>query len=418
MLKKAHAKLQASNRTFDRVEALCFEVVAPRFLSPQPFAIKGYFQFKSDPAALFFGVAKEFGSINSDILDQLPKSAKLYGGMRFDSQRDASADWKAFKKKRFFLPRFEIIENRFCINLVKGDGLEKLLEELYSIRWNVDAEIPNENTSKLKQLHKPSRSAWIKKVKSAQATGLEKVVLAQRFIAEFSEKLCPWSVVQKLKERFFTKSADVSSLPYLFGLQIEGETFVGASPERLYLREGNKLVSEALAGTVYKTQKSLGSQCDELLSSNKDLGEHAYVTDAIETIFSDLCEEFSIGALKTKQAAHLTHLHRTVSGELKQGISDEDILKMLHPTPAVGGVPTKAALEEIQSSETFDRGWYAGPIGAISKERVEFAVAIRSGLIEAETLTLYGGCGIVAASDPEKEYEETRQKIQTLLSCL
>jgi menaquinone-specific isochorismate synthase len=87
------------------------------------------------------------------------------------------------------------------------------------------------------------------------------------------------------------------------------------------------------------------------------------------------------------------------------------VLRALNPTPAVGGHPKKGALEEIRSIETFDRGWYAGPVGWIGADGAEFAVGIRSGLVRGRRLTLFSGAGIVEGSVPEAEWAEIEQKI-------
>jgi menaquinone-specific isochorismate synthase len=92
-------------------------------------------------------------------------------------------------------------------------------------------------------------------------------------------------------------------------------------------------------------------------------------------------------------------------------VTDAEVLRALHPTPAVGGYPGVEALEEIRALEPFDRGWYAGPVGWIGADAAEFAVGIRSGLVRGNTLALFSGAGIVAGSAPEGEWAEIEQKI-------
>jgi menaquinone-specific isochorismate synthase len=105
------------------------------------------------------------------------------------------------------------------------------------------------------------------------------------------------------------------------------------------------------------------------------------------------------------------HLRSKVHGTLREGVTDAVLLDALHPTPAVGGHPRDEALEEIRALETFDRGWYAGPVGWIGAEDSEFAVGIRSGLVRGGTLALFSGAGIVAGSVPDEEWAEIEQKI-------
>ena len=91
-----------------------------------------------------------------------------------------------------------------------------------------------------------------------------------------------------------------------------------------------------------------------------------------------------------------------------------NLISFLHPTPAVGGVPSEPALTFLREHEGFDRGWYAGPIGWLDAERNgEFMVALRSGVIQGREAALFAGCGLVADSDSEKEYQETQLKLLT-----
>ena len=106
-------------------------------------------------------------------------------------------------------------------------------------------------------------------------------------------------------------------------------------------------------------------------------------------------------------------------GDLHPEHSILEAIEYLHPTPAVGGYPRQPALAAIRSYEQLDRGWYASPIGWIGASgNGEFAVALRSGLVEGAEATLFAGCGIVANSDPESEYQESCWKFQVMLRGL
>ena len=118
------------------------------------------------------------------------------------------------------------------------------------------------------------------------------------------------------------------------------------------------------------------------------------------------------------QLTHRSHLYARVSGTLQSDICDADLLRMLHPTPAVGGHPSREAIAAISALEPFDRGWYAGPIGWIGADAAEFAVGIRSGVLERNTLSLFSGAGILTGSTPEGEWQEIEQKICDFLEVL
>jgi menaquinone-specific isochorismate synthase len=101
------------------------------------------------------------------------------------------------------------------------------------------------------------------------------------------------------------------------------------------------------------------------------------------------------------------------------GYSIFDVVQALHPTPALGGTPTVESLAFIREHELLDRGWYGAPIGWVdSNNNGEFAVAIRSGLIQGNEASLFAGCGVVADSDPELEYEETKIKLLPMRNVL
>jgi menaquinone-specific isochorismate synthase len=116
--------------------------------------------------------------------------------------------------------------------------------------------------------------------------------------------------------------------------------------------------------------------------------------------------------------ANKQHLFSQVTADLLDDVSDGELVDRLHPTPAVGGYPTENALDEIRRLESFQRGWYAAPVGWIGADEAEFAVAIRSGVVQAERLTLYSGAGIVPGSTAAAEWDEIEQKISDFLSLL
>ncbi len=95
------------------------------------------------------------------------------------------------------------------------------------------------------------------------------------------------------------------------------------------------------------------------------------------------------------------------------------LAERLHPTPAVGGVPRAAAVAAIRHLEARPRGWYAGSLGWVDAQGDgELVIALRSGILRGPTALLYAGCGVVAGSDPEREYAETEVKFAPLLAAL
>jgi len=195
---------------------------------------------------------------------------------------------------------------------------------------------------------------------------------------------------------------------------------MGASPERLYRRTGRAIETEALAGTRPRGEGAADEALRaELLADDKERREHRIVVDGIREALAGLCvnvrEDPTISVL---QLRNCQHLFETVEGVLANGVTDGDVLRALHPTPAVGGTPTVDAVRWIAALEPFDRGWYAGPVGWIGRDSAEFAAAIRCGLACGDSLRVYSGAGIVAGSTPEREWAEIENKMSNFLEAL
>ena len=107
----------------------------------------------------------------------------------------------------------------------------------------------------------------------------------------------------------------------------------------------------------------------------------------------------------------MQHLQTRVHAALRAGVGDAELVAALHPTPAVAGAPVASATEALRALEPFDRGLYAGPVGIVSRDGAEIAVAIRSALVEGDVLTAFAGAGIVDGSDPAEEWRETGHKL-------
>jgi len=156
-----------------------------------------------------------------------------------------------------------------------------------------------------------------------------------------------------------------------------------------------------------------------LLHDHKNLFEHELVVSMIEDALRPYCTDINIPAEPVlMKMPDIQHLYTPVRGKANEGFSILNVVENLHPTPALGGVPTKAALSIIREKEHMDRGFYAGPIGWTDyKGNGEFAVGIRSGLINRDKAYLYAGCGIVSDSVSEEELKETRIKFQPMLKA-
>lgn len=201
-----------------------------------------------------------------------------------------------------------------------------------------------------------------------------------------------------------------------------GQSFIGASPERLLSIRNRRLVTDALAGSAPRG-KTLGEDADlanQLLGSEKERREHQVVVDFITQQLAQFGLSPELAAVPgLLQLSNIQHLHTPIQAIVPVDIHPLEILAELHPTPAVAGMPTDVACEQIRRYESFERSLYAAPLGWLDYEgNAEFIVGIRSALIEGCHARLYAGAGIVAGSDPDKELAEVKLKLQALLQAL
>ncbi|MEO1619512.1 MAG: isochorismate synthase [Cyanobacteria bacterium J06632_3] len=202
-----------------------------------------------------------------------------------------------------------------------------------------------------------------------------------------------------------------------------GQSFIGASPERLLSINEGRLTTDALAGSASRgnTPEADAELAQALLNSEKERYEHQVVVEFIAQQLRSLnLDPDYAPAPHLLRLFHIQHLHTPMSAQFNpEKISPLDILAKLHPTPAVAGLPLQSACQLIHQHETFERGLYAAPIGWIdTKGNSEFIVGIRSALVDGHSARLYAGAGIVAGSEPKKELAEIKLKLQTLLNAL
>ncbi|MFI0976703.1 isochorismate synthase DhbC [Streptomyces sp. NPDC021093] len=212
---------------------------------------------------------------------------------------------------------------------------------------------------------------------------------------------------------------------YTFALPTGPDSnLIGASPELLVSRRGNKVVANPLAGSTPRSEDLAEDvrRAAALLASAKDLHEHAVVVDAVHGALAPYCTTLDVPAKPTLiRTATMWHLSTTVTGTLPEGsaASALELASALHPTPAVCGTPTLTARQVIAETEPFDRGFFTGMIGWGNADGDgEWVVTIRCAEAQERTLRLYAGAGVVAASEPESETAETAAKFRTFLHAV
>ena len=426
-----HHDLQAPHRSsrplasgIRRIEWLLEDegLFSARWLELAPLFPRFYWRSRSGgDQTLAMGNAA-FGSLADlmELLDDGDPGIRVFGGCRFDPASHNGSDWIDFPDEFFFVPKAEIIHSggrtTLAVNLSDNEtdlsDVSKWIERLGDM-----GAAPRPGV--LTRWDQPNFKAWSQTVdhalKEFQSSPLKKVVLARKSCLELTETITPFALVEIL--------AGGAPACFHFCLQPTADSgaFLGASPELLFRRDGLRLESEAVAGT---RPRSLDTVEDErlesqLLKMSKEQREHRLVVDSLAETFRELCSEFSQdNAPSVLKLSRVQHLRTAFSGLLNDGVGDDTILGAFHPTPATCGSPYAEAIRFIEENEPFDRGWYAGPVGAVSRDEAEFAVAIRSMLWLGRKIHVFAGAGVVEGSESEREWNELEDKIAGVLHLL
>lgn len=186
--------------------------------------------------------------------------------------------------------------------------------------------------------------------------------------------------------------------------------WMGASPEVLLTTQETQAETVALAGTqLWETKKEWQA---------KELEEQQLVTDYIFSTLKSVSNQVSVSPVETVQAGKLAHLKSTLKAQLASSNNAFELLKKLHPTPAVCGLPKENAMQFINKNEGYNREFYTGFIGEYSLKSSQLFVNLRCMQILENKPLLYVGCGITAESNPQLEFLETENKAQTMREIL
>ncbi len=255
---------------------------------------------------------------------------------------------------------------------------------------------------------------WMRAVGEAvtaiRAGRLNKVVLSRDVYARASNPIDPRSLLDRLCRRF----------PDCYAFSCAG--LVGATPELLIRREGDRLASLVLAGSARRgvdsgEDRDLGTS---LLASAKDVEEHELAVDSVRAALASHCSSLDVEPHPSLLVlANVQHLATCVSGTLAGDASALEVAASLHPTAAVCGSPAEEALALIRFLENMQRGRYAGPVGWLDgRGNGEWGIALRCAELQGHMARLFAGNGIVAGSDPEAELAETQTKLRAMQDAL
>jgi menaquinone-specific isochorismate synthase len=349
------------------------------------------------------------------------------GGFAFAPAGGGSPAWAGFAPASLIVPEVSLArrggETRLTVNVAIGAGdsadaaLERVARRLGELR---PAPLPlldpvpvgrYDVVSPMPPAH--YEEAVARAVQRIGESEFEKVVLAREVEVHAPVAHDPAAVLGLLRQAFPSS--------FTFAVGRGDATFIGATPELLIRRDGQRASTVALAGSTRRSadpavDDHLGEQ---LLRSDKDREENAIVARRIAATL----KPFSVwvtaaGEPVVVKVANIQHLAAPIRAQLASSMGAIELAGRLHPTPAVGAEPA-SALSVIPALEGFDRGWYAGPVGwTDASGDGEFCVALRCALLRGPVARCYAGCGIVRDSDPAAELAETEVKLQVMLPAL
>ncbi len=254
------------------------------------------------------------------------------------------------------------------------------------------------------------RSAVAAAVARIGAGELEKVVLAHDLLAVADDDIDVRAVLAGL----------AAGNPDCWTFAVAG--LVGATPELLVSRSGDRVLSRVLAGTTARGGDATADheRVDALLHSAKDLSEHRYAVESLVTSLIPHVQDLAVPKTPVPlELSNVTHLSTDVSARIDDGSDVLDLLGAVHPTAAVGGTPTQAALDALVELEPMSRGRYSGPVGWVdARGDGEWGIALRCAQLDGPTARLFAGGGIVAGSDPDDEVLEAQAKLLPMREAL
>jgi salicylate biosynthesis isochorismate synthase/menaquinone-specific isochorismate synthase len=348
------------------------------------------------------------------------------GGFAFSPDGGATPEWSSLAPGQLVMPEVALRRHRgeawMVVTAAPGDGAEEALARIERrLESLVPASMPLLDPDPVEAARVASaappehfESAIERAVERIAGGELRKVVLAREVRVHGPRKIDPGAVFDGLRAGFPSCYCYLVGSPEL--------TFLGASPELLARRDGQRVQTVALAGTRRRSadpavDSHLGEQ---LLQSPKDREEQAIVTRRIRRSL----EPVSVWVTAAEEPVlvkvlNVQHLGTPIRAQLAEPLAAVEVAGLLHPTPAVGGEPAERALPLIPALEGLDRGWYAGPVGWTDlAEDGEFCVALRCALLRGRVAHLYAGEGIVRDSIPAEELAANEAKLEALLPLL
>jgi menaquinone-specific isochorismate synthase len=344
---------------------------------------------------------------------------RLLGGMAFAPGSADGGPWAGFGDAWFMLPRWTYVHDGtrgalvLAVDARDAQHANRWHAEIAALRAALGAGFVARPQPPLLTIDVGDPEAWrtqVKAITDAIAQGeYAKIVAARTAIVTLAAEARAADMLGELDSRHAETVRIVVRPP-------GSGTLIAATPERLVRRVHATVACDALAGSVARGDEDAAS----LLASGKDRREHQLVVNAIASALHELGASIDMPSEPSlRTLRHMLHLHTPIAATLREERHLLEIAAALHPTPAVGGTPTRSATEWIAAHEMVPRGWYASPVGWFDLDgNGELAVAIRSGVLAGDRAHLWAGAGIVAGSDPDRELAETDLKLRAMLGAL
>ncbi|MGD1004887.1 MAG: anthranilate synthase component I [Methanoregulaceae archaeon] len=293
-------------------------------------------------------------------------------------------------------------------------------EEIERLEYSKDKKplqsLPDERSLKYTEyLSKDAFEQSVTRVKEyIKAGDIFQAVLSRRIEVDINSD--PFLIYRALRE--------INPSPYMYYLDFGNLKVIGASPEMLVRIEKRKVTTVPIAGTRLRgaTPEEDKYLAEQLLADEKERAEHTMLVDLARNDIGRICKFGSVRVedfMGVEKFSHVQHIVSTVKGILQDNLDGYEAFKSCFPAGTVSGAPKIRAMQIIDEVEPDRRGLYAGAVGYIGFDRnLEFAITIRTIIVHGSKASIQVGAGIVADSDPEKEWYETENKAQAMLKAI
>ena len=355
-------------------------------------------------------------------LDELGREPLVLTAAAFDPHDPMSGEWSAFPNAELRVPGLLLEQDDKVCRLVLSavhplsprrqvadwiDQLEILMADVEPV-----ADVSRERRPDL-SLEVGDDRAWLalaeRALDSIRRAELDKLVLYRHS--------CLSGGLLNVRQLLHGLESGYPACRLISVLEKDAE-FVCASPERLLVKRGRRVFSDALAGTAPRVGRVVGGHSwpGDLRQDRKIRREQDLVRETIRRALLPYCEALADdGPPQVRPLGRLVHLHNQVSGRLRRDTSSLVLADQLHPTPAVCGSPKARALAWLRAEGQSGRGWYSGFAGWLDRNGdAELNVLIRCALLHDERVSLFAGAGLVEGSIPEDELTETELKMAAL----